>query len=135
MLTMVVAGRGGGHGAQCPIAHRPPPIRTGGVDTERRLQAGECARDPGCTYRPMAPRTGQPEDGAMTSSLRAAQESSPVGPTRTVGHYHTAPVIVAALDGSAASRSTTALAAGLIRKMGWRLALVPVPLTATAAVR
>jgi nucleotide-binding universal stress UspA family protein len=42
-----------------------------------------------------------------------------------------APVIVAALDGSAPSRSTTALAAELIKTMGWRLALVPVPLTAT----
>jgi nucleotide-binding universal stress UspA family protein len=46
-----------------------------------------------------------------------------------------APVIVAALDGSAPSRSTTALAAELIKTMGWRLALVPVPLTATDADR
>jgi hypothetical protein len=48
---------------------------------------------------------------------------------------HAAPVIVAPLDGSAPGRGTTALAAGLIRRMGWRLALVPVPLKATAADR
>ena len=48
---------------------------------------------------------------------------------------HAAPVIIAPLDGSAPSRGTTALAAGLIRRMGWRLALVPVPLRATAADR
>jgi nucleotide-binding universal stress UspA family protein len=71
----------------------------------------------------------------MTPSLRAAHESSPVGRTWMVGQDHTAPVIVAALDGSAPSRCTTALAAGLIRRMGWRLALVPVPLAATAADR
>jgi len=57
----------------------------------------------------------------MTRLLRAAQDHPRV--------------IVAPLDGSAPSRCTTALAAGLIRKMGWRLALVPVPLTATAADR
>ena len=33
------------------------------------------------------------------------------------------------------ARGTTALAAGLIKRMGWRLALVPVPRTATAADR
>jgi hypothetical protein len=48
---------------------------------------------------------------------------------------YTAPVIVAPLDGSAPGRGTTALAAGLIRRMGWHLALVPVPLRATAADR
>jgi nucleotide-binding universal stress UspA family protein len=51
------------------------------------------------------------------------------------GHDHTAPVIVAALDGSAPSRCTTVVAAGLIKSMGWRLTLVPVPLGATAADR
>jgi nucleotide-binding universal stress UspA family protein len=71
----------------------------------------------------------------MTPPLRAAHESSPVGRTWMVGHDYTAPVIVAALDGSAPSRCTTALAAGLIKRMGWRLALVPVPLTATPADR
>jgi nucleotide-binding universal stress UspA family protein len=58
----------------------------------------------------------------MTRSLRADQRRPP-------------PVIVAALDGSAPSRCITALAAGLIKRMGWRLALVPVPLAATAADR
>jgi nucleotide-binding universal stress UspA family protein len=48
---------------------------------------------------------------------------------------HAAPVIVAPLDGSAPGRCTTALAAGLIRRMGWRLTLVPVPLRVTAADR
>ena len=71
----------------------------------------------------------------MTTSDRAADEPPPIGRTWMVGHDHTAPVIVGALDGSAPSRCTTALAAGLIKRMGWRLALVPVPLTATAADR
>jgi nucleotide-binding universal stress UspA family protein len=71
----------------------------------------------------------------MTPSDRAADEPRPIARTWMVGHDSTAPVIVAALDGSAPSRCTTALAAGLIKKMGWRLALVPVPLTATAADR
>jgi hypothetical protein len=48
---------------------------------------------------------------------------------------HAAPVIVAPLDGAAPGRCTTALAAGLIRRMGWRLTLVPVPLRAAAADR
>jgi hypothetical protein len=69
----------------------------------------------------MAPELRQPEDGRMTRLLHAAQDRPRV--------------IVAPLDGSAPSRCTTALAAGLIRKTGWRLALVPVPLTATAADR
>jgi len=55
--------------------------------------------------------------------------------TGSLGHEHMAPVIVAALDGSAPSRCTTVVAAGLIKRMGWRLALVPVPLAATAADR
>lgn len=55
--------------------------------------------------------------------------------TWMVRYDDTPPVIVAALDGSAPSRCTTALAAGLIKRMGWRLALVPVPLTATDADR
>jgi hypothetical protein len=67
-----------------------------------------------CTCGPMATRPRQLEDADMTQ---------------------TAPVIVAPLDGSAPSRCTTALAAGLIRRMGWHLALVPVPLAATAADR
>jgi nucleotide-binding universal stress UspA family protein len=71
----------------------------------------------------------------MTPSYRAADEPPPIGRTWMVGRDYAAPVIVAALDGSAPSRCTTALAAGLIKKMGWRLALVPVPLTATAADR
>jgi nucleotide-binding universal stress UspA family protein len=71
----------------------------------------------------------------MTTSDRAADEPPPIGRTWMVGHDHTAPVIVAALDGSAPSRCTTTLVAGLIKRMGWRLALVPVPLTATAANR
>jgi nucleotide-binding universal stress UspA family protein len=56
-------------------------------------------------------------------------------PSLMVGPNHTAPLIVAALDGSVPNRCTTTLAAGLIKRMGWRLALVPVPLTATAADR
>ena len=71
----------------------------------------------------------------MTPSDSAADTPPPVGRTWMVGNDHTAPVIVAALDGSAPSRCTTALAAGLIKTMGWRLALVPVPLTATDADR
>jgi nucleotide-binding universal stress UspA family protein len=71
----------------------------------------------------------------MTPSYRAADEPPPIGRTWMVGRDYAAPVIVAALDGSAPSRCTTALAAGLIKRMGWRLALVPVPLTATAADR
>ena len=71
----------------------------------------------------------------MTPSDRAADEPPPIGRTWMVGHDYTAPVIVAAFDGSAPSRCTTALAAGLIKRMGWRLALVPVPLTATDADR
>ena len=79
-------------------------------------------RERRCTCRPMAPGPRHREDAAMTRLLRA-----------TPGHA--APVIVAPLDGSAPGRGTTALAAGLIRRMGWRLALVPVPLRATAADR
>jgi nucleotide-binding universal stress UspA family protein len=71
----------------------------------------------------------------MTPSYRAADEPPPIGRTWMVGRDYAAPVIVAALDGSAPSRCTTALAAGLIKRMGWRLALVPVPLTATAPDR
>ena len=71
----------------------------------------------------------------MTPSDSAAETPPPVGPTWMVDGNHRAPVIVAALDGSATSRCTTALAAGLIKTMGWRLALVPVPLTATNADR
>jgi hypothetical protein len=71
----------------------------------------------------------------MTLSDSAADKPPPVGRTWMVGNDHRAPVIVAALDGSAPSRATTALAAGLIKTMGWRLALVPVPLTATDADR
>lgn len=71
----------------------------------------------------------------MTPADRAADEPPPIGRTWMVGPDYTAPVIVAALDGSAPSRCTTALAAGLIKRMGWRLALVPVPLTATDADR
>jgi nucleotide-binding universal stress UspA family protein len=69
----------------------------------------------------------------MTSSGNAADKPPRVGRTWMVGNDHRAPVIVAALNGSAPSRRTTALAAGLIKTMGWRLALVPVPLTATDA--
>jgi nucleotide-binding universal stress UspA family protein len=69
----------------------------------------------------------------MTTSDRAADEPPPIGRTWMVGRDYAAPVIVAALDGSVPSRCTTALAAGLIKRMGWRLALVPVPLTATDA--
>ena len=71
----------------------------------------------------------------MTPSDRAAVEPPPIRRTWIVSHDYTAPVIVAALDGSAPSRCITALAAGLIKRMGWRLALVPVPLTATDADR
>jgi nucleotide-binding universal stress UspA family protein len=71
----------------------------------------------------------------MTTSDRAADEPPPIGRTWMVGRDYAAPVIVAALDGSVPSRCTTALAAGLIKRMGWRLALVPVPLTATDADR
>lgn len=71
----------------------------------------------------------------MTPSDSAADKPLPVGRTWMVGSDHRAPVIVAALDRSAPSRCTTALAAGLIKTMGWRLALVPVPLTATDADR
>ena len=71
----------------------------------------------------------------MTPSDSVAAKAPPVGRTWMVGNDHRAPVIVAALDGSAPSRCTTALAAGLIKTMGWRLALVPVPLTATDADR
>ena len=71
----------------------------------------------------------------MTPSDNAADKPPPVGRTWMVGNDHRARVIVAALDGSAPSRCTTALAAGLIKTMGWRLALVPVPLTATDADR
>ena len=71
----------------------------------------------------------------MTPSDSAADKPPQIGRTWMVGPDHTAPVIVAALDGSAPSRCTTALAAGLIKTMGWRLALVPVPLTATDADR
>jgi nucleotide-binding universal stress UspA family protein len=67
----------------------------------------------------------------MTPSDSAAVKPPPVERTWMVGNDHRAPVIVAALDGSAPSRCTTALAAGLIKSMGWRLALVPVPHTAT----
>jgi nucleotide-binding universal stress UspA family protein len=56
-------------------------------------------------------------------------------PSLMVGPNHTAPLIVAALDGSVPNRCTTALAAGLIKRMGWHLALVPVPLAATGADR
>jgi len=55
--------------------------------------------------------------------------------TASLGHDYTAPAIVAALDGSAPSRCMTVVAAGLIKRMGWRLALVPVPLAATARER
>ena len=79
-------------------------------------------RERRCTCRPMAPGPRHREDAAMTRLLRA-----------TPGYA--APVIVAPLDGSAPGRGTTALAAGLIRRMGWRLALVPVPLRSTAADR
>jgi nucleotide-binding universal stress UspA family protein len=72
----------------------------------------------------------------MTPPLdSAADKPPPAGRTWMVGNDHRAPVIVAALDGSAPSRCTTALAAGLIKTMGWRLALVPVPFTATDADR
>ena len=71
----------------------------------------------------------------MTPSDRAADEPPPIRRTWIVSHDYTAPVIVAALDRSAPSRCITALAAGLIKRMGWRLALVPVPLTATDADR
>lgn len=71
----------------------------------------------------------------MTPSDSVAAKAPPVGRTWMVGNDHRAPVIVAALDGPAPSRCTTALAAGLIKTMGWRLALVPVPLTATDADR
>lgn len=71
----------------------------------------------------------------MTPSDSAADEPPPVGRTWMVGHDYTAPVMVAALDGSAPSRCTTALAAVLIKRMGWRLALVPIPPTATDADR
>jgi nucleotide-binding universal stress UspA family protein len=71
----------------------------------------------------------------MTPSDSVAAKAPPVGRTWMVGNDHRAPVIIAALDGSAPSRCTTALAAGLIRRMGWRLALVPVPLTASDADR
>ena len=71
----------------------------------------------------------------MTPSDSAADAPPPISRTWMVGHDYTAPVIVAALDGSGPSRCTTALAAGLIKTMGWRLALVPVPLTATDADR
>jgi len=71
----------------------------------------------------------------MTPLDSAADKAPPVGRTWMVGDDHRAPVIVAALDGSAPSRRATALAAGLIKTMGWRLALVPVPLTATDADR
>jgi hypothetical protein len=71
----------------------------------------------------------------MTPSDSAAVKPPPVERTWMVGNDHRAPVIVAALDGSAPSRCTTALAAGLIKRMGWRLALVPVPHTATDADR
>ena len=71
----------------------------------------------------------------MTPSDSVAAKAPPVGRTWMVGNDHRAPVIVAALDGSAPSRCTTALAAGLIKAMAWHLALVPVPLTATDADR
>jgi hypothetical protein len=71
----------------------------------------------------------------MTPSDSAADTPPPVKRAWMVGDDHRAPVIVAALDGSAPSRCTTALAAGLIKTMGWRLALVPVPLTASDADR
>ena len=71
----------------------------------------------------------------MTPSYAHADKPPPIGRTWMVGDDHRVPVIVAALDGSAPSRGTTALAAGLIKRMGWRLALVPVPLRATEADR
>jgi hypothetical protein len=71
----------------------------------------------------------------MTPSDSAADKPPPVGRTWMVGDDHRAPVIVAALDGSVPSRCTTALAAALMKRMGWRLALVPVPPTATDADR
>jgi nucleotide-binding universal stress UspA family protein len=109
MPMMVVVESARSHGAQCPIAPARLPIK-----------ASECERNPRCTCRPIARGPGQPENRLMTRSL---------------GRDHRAPVIVAALDGSAPSRCTTVVAAGLIKRMGWRLALVPVPLGATAADR
>ena len=124
---------GMGLNAQLPLA--VPPSELVGIGTERSPGRGGCVRDPGCTYGPMVPRPRQLEDGAMTPSDSVAAKAPPVGRTWMVGNDHRAPVIVAALDGSAPSRCTTALAAGLIKTMGWRLALVPVPLTATDADR
>jgi hypothetical protein len=69
--------------------------------------------------------------GYMTPSDSAADKPPPVRRTWMVDNDHRGPVIVAALDGSASSRCTTAL----IKRLGWRLALVPVPPTATDADR
>jgi hypothetical protein len=119
--------RGGDLACSCGRWSSPGPLAAMGPNAQMRrprlpIQEGECPRDPRYTCRPMALGPRQLEDGAMPPSLM-------------VGPNHTAPLIVAALDGSVPSRCTTALAAGLIKRMGWHLALVPVPLAATAADR
>ena len=107
-----------------PNCSRPSPHSNwAAVDTEIRPGRGECVRDPGCTYGPMAPRPPQLKDGAITPPNSVAAKAPPVGRTWMVGNDHRAPVIVAALDGSGPSRCTTALAAGLIKTWDgvWRV--------------
>ena len=55
------------------------------------------------------------------------------GHTWMVGSDLAVLAIVAPLDGSEPSRRTMALAAALARRLGWRLALAPLPLPADAA--
>jgi nucleotide-binding universal stress UspA family protein len=68
----------------------------------------------------------------MAPTLDLRQDSPTAANSWMVGDGHALPAVVGALDGSEASRLTTAVAARLARRMTWRLALVPVPLGATA---
>jgi len=81
----------------------------------------------------MALRPRTIDDAAMAPTLDIPHGSPLPGHDWMVGHGP--PVLVGPLDGSDPSRRTTALAAGLARRLGWRLALVPVPLGATARDR
>ena len=75
------------------------------------------------------------EYAVMTPTLDLRQGSPAAGNSWVVGTDHARPVVVCPLDGSEASRLTTAVAAGFARRIGWRLALVPVPLGAPAGER
>lgn len=75
------------------------------------------------------------DDAAMAPTLELPHGSVGADHDWTVGDGRPGRVIVGPLDGSDPSRSTTAMAAGLARRLGWRLALVPVPLGATARTR